>query len=62
MIKYFLTYLKRGRFRGWKNVKEKEEHHTYPVRDYIIVYSNKKDYGVSNLKLQKLLYFVQAFS
>lgn len=31
-------------------------------RDYIIVYSNKKDYGVSNLKLQKLLYFVQAFS
>ena len=28
---------------------------------YIIVYSNKKDYGVSNLKLQKLLYFVQAF-
>lgn len=22
--------------------KKKEEHHTYPVRDYIIVYSNKK--------------------
>ena len=44
--------------------KKKEEHYTYPVRDvshYIIVYSNKKDYGVSNLKLQKLLYFVQAF-
>lgn len=39
--------------------KKKEEHYTYPVRDvshYIIVYSNKKDYGVSNLKLQKLLY------
>lgn len=43
------------------NIWIKEEHHTYPVRDYIIVYSNKKDYGVSNLKLQKLLYFVQAF-
>ena len=44
--------------------KKKEKHQTYPVRDvshYIIVYSNKKDYGVSNLKLQKLLYFVQAF-
>ena len=41
--------------------KKKEKHYTYPVRDvshYIIVYSNKKDYGVSNLKLQKLLYFV----
>lgn len=24
--------------------------------------ATKKDYGVSNLKLQKLLYFVQAFS
>lgn len=44
--------------------KKKEKHYTYPVRDvshYIIVYSNKKDYGVSNLKLQKLLYFGQAF-
>lgn len=28
---------------------------------YIINYSNKKDYGVSNLKLQKLLYFIQAY-
>ena len=36
---------------------------TYDVLDvsrYIINYSNKKEYGVSNLKLQKLLYFVQA--
>ena len=44
--------------------KKKEKHYTYPVRDvshYIIVYSNERDYGVSNLKLQKLLYFVQAF-
>lgn len=29
------------------------------VARYIINYSNKKGYGVSNLKLQKLLYFVQ---
>lgn len=35
----------------------------YPVLDicrYIINYSNKKNYEISNLKLQKLLYFVQA--
>lgn len=44
--------------------KRKTECHTYGARDvshYIIVYSNEKDYGVSNLKLQKLLYLVQAF-
>lgn len=28
---------------------------------HIINYSNKKDYGISNLKLQKILYFVQAY-
>lgn len=28
---------------------------------YIINYSNSKGYGISNLKLQKLLYFVQAY-
>lgn len=36
----------------------------YDVLDicrYIINYSNEKEYGVSNLKLQKLLYFVQAY-
>lgn len=36
----------------------------YKVLDvcrYIINYSNEKDYGISNLKLQKLLYFVQAY-
>ena len=31
------------------------------VCGYIICYSNFKKYGVSNLKLQKLLYFVQVF-
>lgn len=30
------------------------------VARYIINYSNEQGYGVSNLKLQKLLYFVQA--
>lgn len=36
----------------------------YDVLDvcrYIINYSNEKDYGISNLKLQKVLYFVQAY-
>lgn len=28
---------------------------------YIINYSNREDYGVSNLKLQKLLYFIQVY-
>lgn len=31
------------------------------VSRYIINYSNKMDYGISNLKLQKVLYFVQAY-
>lgn len=37
---------------------------TYNVLDiarYIIKYSNDQDYGVSNLKLQKILYFIQAY-
>lgn len=36
----------------------------YDVLDvcrYVIYYSEKKDYGISNLKLQKILYFVQAY-
>lgn len=28
---------------------------------YVINYSNDKDYDISNLKLQKLLYFIQAY-
>lgn len=35
----------------------------YDVLDvcrYVINYSNDKDYGISNLKLQKILYFIQA--
>ena len=36
----------------------------YDVLDvcvYVINYINDKEYGISNLKLQKILYFIQAF-
>lgn len=36
----------------------------YKVLDicrHVINYSNEHDYGISNLKLQKVLYFIQAF-
>lgn len=32
-----------------------------PVCDCIVCYCNEKEYFLSNLKLQKLLYFVQAY-
>ena len=35
---------------------------SYKVLDvckYVIDYSNEKEYGISNLKLQKILYFIQ---
>lgn len=31
------------------------------ISRYTINYSNDKDYGISNLKLQKILYFIQAY-
>ena len=31
------------------------------IARYVINYSNEKDYGISNLKLQKILYFIQAY-
>lgn len=31
------------------------------VSAYVVNYSNKKEYSISNLRLQKLLYFIQAF-
>lgn len=31
------------------------------ISRYVINYSNEKDYGISNLKLQKILYFIQAY-
>lgn len=37
---------------------------SYKVLDvcrHVIKYSNDQDYGISNLKLQKILYFIQAY-
>lgn len=31
------------------------------ISKYIIKYSEKKNYGISNLKLQKVLYYVQIY-
>lgn len=36
-------------------------HDVLDICRYVINYSNEKDYGISNLKLQKILYFIQAF-
>lgn len=36
------------------------EYSALDVARYVINYSNEKSYGISNLKLQKLLYFIQA--
>lgn len=40
---------------------EKAKYDVLEVSRHIINYSNRMRYGVSNLKLQKLLYFVQAY-
>lgn len=39
----------------------KAKYDVLEVNRHIINYSNRMGYGVSNLKLQKLLYFVQAY-
>ena len=36
-------------------------YHVLDVCRYVINYSNQKGYGISNLKLQKILYFIQAY-
>lgn len=36
-------------------------YHVLDICRYVINYSNECDYGVSNLKLQKILYFIQAY-
>jgi uncharacterized phage-associated protein len=38
-----------------------EPYNVLDVSRYVINYSNEKDYGISNLKLQKVLYFIQAY-
>lgn len=42
------------------NNMEKESYSVDDVARYVINYSNKKGYAISNLKLQKILYFIQA--
>ncbi len=39
----------------------KEPYDVLEVCRYAIEYSNNKGYGISNLKLQKILYFIQAY-
>lgn len=41
--------------------RKKQSYNVMDVSRYIINYSNKKDYSISNLKLQKLLYFIQVY-
>ncbi len=36
-------------------------YHVLDICRYVINYSNEQDYGISNLKLQKILYFIQAY-
>lgn len=36
-------------------------YHVLDVCRFIINYSNEREYGISNLKLQKILYFIQAY-
>jgi prophage ps3 protein 01 len=43
----------------WKGVKNM--YNVLDVCRHVINYSNEKDYGISNLKLQKILYFIQAY-
>lgn len=45
-------------------IRKGDKYMAYKVLDvsrYVINYSNEKEYGISNLKLQKILYFIQAF-
>lgn len=42
-------------------INNNEYYNVQDVCDFIIRYSNKKGYGITNLKLQKLLYFIQAY-
>lgn len=36
-------------------------YHVLDICRYVINYSNERNYGISNLKLQKILYFIQAY-
>ena len=43
------------------NMSDTAKNNALDIAGYIINYSNQQGYQISNLKLQKLLYFVQAF-
>ena len=69
-IKTYLTSLQKFvpfHKRKWYNIQlQRKEDKTmgYKVLDvcrHVINYSEEKDYGISNLKLQKILYFIQAY-
>ena len=44
-----------------KNIYIDNLYNVLDISRYIINYSNQQGYGISNLKLQKILYFVQAY-
>lgn len=42
-------------------IKSTEAYDVLEVSRHVINYSNRQKYGISNLKLQKILYFIQAY-
>ena len=42
-------------------MKKQVIYNVVDISRYVINYSNQKEYGITNLKLQKLLYFIQAY-
>lgn len=46
---------------GSKNSSKATNYNVLDVCRHVINYSNERNYGISNLKLQKILYFVQAY-
>jgi len=51
------------RYTAAKRRKEAKimSYHVLDICRHVINYSNERDYGISNLKLQKVLYCVQAY-
>ena len=48
-------------YNKWISGKGAGVYSAFDISSYIIEYSNEKQYIISGLKLQKLLYFVQAY-
>lgn len=57
----FIKILIISQFQKKENHIMSKPYHVLDICRYTINYSNKKQYGISNLKLQKLLYFIQAY-